>query len=92
MTRKFSFAAATLAAGLLFASASGMATTCGDRSVLLRASARRNPMSRRHMAGIGPARRGLNGYHKHVPGVGRVQCTAHKCWTNSWGIRRCRWF
>ena len=35
---------------------------------------------------------GIGGYHKYVAGVGRVQCTTHKCWTNRFGIRRCRWF
>jgi hypothetical protein len=37
-------------------------------------------------------RRGLNGWHKHVKGVGRVQCTTAKCWTNSLGYKQCRYF
>jgi hypothetical protein len=35
-------------------------------------------------------RRGLNGWHRHVKGVGRVQCTSMRCWKNSWGRRVCR--
>jgi hypothetical protein len=35
---------------------------------------------------------GPGGWHKYVPGVGRVQCTTRKCWINRWGFRRCKWF
>lgn len=35
---------------------------------------------------------GLNGWHKHVPGVGRVQCTNRKCYKNSYGITRCVYY
>ncbi|MEQ1670772.1 MAG: hypothetical protein ABL893_07945 [Hyphomicrobium sp.] len=37
-------------------------------------------------------RRGLNGSHKHVRGVGRIQCGTAKCWTNAWGYKRCKYF
>lgn len=35
---------------------------------------------------------GLGGWHKHVRGVGRVQCTTRKCWRNRFGVKRCRWY
>lgn len=35
-------------------------------------------------------RRGLNGWHKHIKGVGRTQCTTMRCWKNSLGRRVCR--
>lgn len=37
-------------------------------------------------------RRGLNGWHRHVKGIGRVQCsTARNCYTNIFGVRVCEW-
>lgn len=36
--------------------------------------------------------RGLNGWHKHVRGVGRIQCGNAKCWTNKWGYKRCSYY
>ncbi len=38
-------------------------------------------------------RRGLSDWHKHVPGVGRIQCrTARNCYRNMFGYRVCDWF
>jgi hypothetical protein len=38
-------------------------------------------------------RKGLNGWHRHVKGVGRIQCTTSKnCYTNMFGFRVCDWF
>ncbi|MGL4396588.1 MAG: hypothetical protein ACRCS9_08630 [Hyphomicrobium sp.] len=37
-------------------------------------------------------RRGLNGVHKHIAGVGRIQCSTRRCWTNKFGIKRCNYF
>lgn len=37
-------------------------------------------------------RKGLNGPHKHVKGVGRIQCTTAKCYTNIFGYRVCDFF
>lgn len=37
-------------------------------------------------------RHGLSDVHKHVPGVGRVECTTQKCYVNKYGIKRCKWF
>lgn len=35
-------------------------------------------------------RRGLNGWHRHIKGVGRVQCRTMRCWKNRFGRRVCR--
>ncbi len=91
MTRKLPFVAAALAAGLLLVSAPGMATTAGSLGVLKGVGAVQSSAVDKTAWGS-RCRWGFGGYHKWVPGVGRVQCTARKCWRNSWGIRRCRWF
>lgn len=36
-------------------------------------------------------RHGLTDVHKHVKGVGRVECTTQRCYTNKWGRKRCTW-
>jgi hypothetical protein len=91
MIGKFSVAAAAIAAGLLVASSAGMATSAGSLGALKDVGAAQSSVEKTH-GWHRTCRRGLNGYHRHVPGVGRIQCTARKCWTNSWGVRRCRWF
>jgi hypothetical protein len=90
MIKKLMFAA-TMGAGLFLAGSAGMATTAGSLGMLKGVGTAQSSVEKTH-GWHRTCRRGLNGYHRHVPGVGRVQCTAHKCWTNSWGIRRCRWF
>jgi hypothetical protein len=91
MTGKLSFAASALAAGLLFVGMSGMAASAASLGALKDGASSHATFvekagwnSRCHW--------GIGGYHKWIPGVGRVQCTARKCWRNSWGIRRCRWY
>jgi hypothetical protein len=90
MTGKLSFGAAAVAAGLLLVSTAGMATTSTSIGALKQtASGQASMIDKAAWRGC---HWGLGGYHKWVPGVGRVQCTARKCWRNSWGIQRCRWF
>ena len=37
-------------------------------------------------------RRGLNGWHRHIRGVGRVQCTTSRnCYYNIFGVKVCDW-
>jgi hypothetical protein len=91
MIRKLSFAAATVVAVSLLASAHGKAATIGPLGGLKSAGVVQSNVEKVH-GWHRTCRRGLNGYHRHVPGVGRIQCTARKCWRNRWGIRRCRWF
>jgi len=84
MTRKFSLVAATIAAGLLCAMSQGMATTAGSLGALKGVGATQSGIEQAHFWHK-TCRRGLHGWHKHVPGIGRVQCTNHickhgKCW------------
>lgn len=78
MTRKLPLAAAVLAAGLLFTSVPGMATTGASLGALKDVGAAQSAIDKAHFWHR-TCRRGLNGWHKHVPGVGRVQCTNHIC-------------
>ncbi len=91
MTRNLPLAAAVLAAGLLFTTMPGMATTGVSLGALKSVGATQSSAVEKTAWGS-RCRWGFGGYHKWVPGVGRVRCTARKCWRNSWGIRRCRWF
>lgn len=36
-------------------------------------------------------RHGLTDVHRHVKGLGRVECTTQRCYTNKWGVKRCKW-
>ncbi|MFT3732783.1 MAG: hypothetical protein QM780_15405 [Hyphomicrobium sp.] len=89
MSGKLSIVAAALAAGMVLAGTAGMAATGASLGQLKGVAAssiveKAGWNSRCHW--------GIGGYHKWIPGVGRVQCTARKCWRNSWGVRRCRWY
>jgi len=84
MTRKFLFAAAALAAGFAFATLPGSAATLGSVGAMKDVGKAQSNVEQTH-GWHRTCRRGLNGYHKHVPGIGRVQCTNHvckhgKCW------------
>lgn len=37
-------------------------------------------------------RRGISEYHRHVKGVGRVQCRSARCTTNWLGYKTCKYF
>ncbi|WP_409561651.1 hypothetical protein RLW55_04715 [Hyphomicrobium sp. B1] len=91
MTTKFSFAAMVIAAGLMFASGPSIANTSVAVGSLKTVAAAQGTTVQK-VGYWNRCRWGIGGYHKWVPGVGRVQCTARKCWRNSWGIRRCRWY
>lgn len=91
MIGKLSFAVVVTVAGLAIAGSSGMATTVGSLGALKGVASQQSVVDKTH-GWHRTCRRGLNGYHKHVPGVGRIQYTTHKCWRNSWGVRRCRWY
>jgi hypothetical protein len=91
MTGRPAVYAAAIIATFMVASAPGEATTAGSLGALKGAEAQHSIVEKAH-GWHRTCRRGLNGYHRHVPGVGRIQCTARKCWTNSWGFRSCRYF
>ena len=92
MNVRLSLAAATFAAGILFAAVPGMATTDSASLQTLKTTGAAQSSNIEQAAWRGRCWWGIGGWHKYVRGVGRVQCTTHRCWTNSWGIRRCRWF
>jgi hypothetical protein len=84
MMRKASMIAAAVAAGLALTSTSGMAATVAPLVPLKSIAGMQSMVEQAHFWHR-TCRRGLNGWHKHVPGVGRVQCTNHvckhgKCW------------
>ncbi len=92
MNLKLSLAAASLAAGLLIATMPGMAAGTASISALKDVAAGQPSGIEKTLWGSEKCHWGLGGYHKYVPGVGRIQCTARKCWKNSLGFRRCKWF
>jgi hypothetical protein len=83
MARKFALVAMALA-GVLGAASQGMATTAGPLGTLKSVGAAQSSIEQAHFWHR-TCRKGLHGYHKHVPGIGRVQCSNHvckrgKCW------------
>ena len=90
MKLRSSLAAAAFAIGVSCAAMPGMATTNASLQVL-NASGTQSSLVE-EAAWRGRCWWGPGGWHKYVRGVGRVQCTSHKCWINRWGFRRCRWF
>ncbi|HET6388933.1 hypothetical protein [Hyphomicrobium sp.] len=84
MTGKFSLMLAVIAAGVLGAAAQGMATTAAPLGALKSAGEMKSSIEQAHFWHR-TCRKGLHGYHKHIKGIGRVQCTNHvckhgKCW------------
>jgi hypothetical protein len=79
MNLKLSLAAASLAAGLLIAAMPGMAAGTASLATLKTLGAEQHSAVEQAHFWHRTCRRGLNGWHKHVPGVGRVQCTNHTC-------------
>ncbi len=93
MNLKLSLAAASLAASLSIAAMPGMASAgTASLSTLKNVAASQPSGIEKTLWGSEKCHWGIGGYHKYVPGVGRIQCTARKCWTNSFGFKRCKWF
>lgn len=84
MARKLSLVAAMVAVGVLSAASQGIAATGGSLGALKSVGADQSTVEQAHFWHR-TCRKGLNGWHKHVKGIGRVQCTNHvckhgKCW------------
>ncbi len=77
MKKKIWLAAIALAAGVAFSGASANAMPA-PLSLLKDVSAQSSNVVQAHFWHR-KCRRGLNGWHKHVKGIGRVQCTNHVC-------------
>jgi hypothetical protein len=87
MNLKLSLAGAALAAGVLFATMPAMAANMGSFGALNEVGAAQPSPVQKTWGWHRTCRRGLNGWHKHVKGIGRVQCTNHVCKRG-----KCRWF
>lgn len=85
MNRKFWLAAASLAAAVAF-SGTASAASPAPLSLLKDVAAQSTNVAQAHFWHR-KCRRGLNGWHKHVKGIGRVQCTNHVCKRG-----KCYWF
>ena len=88
MISKLSLSAAALAAAMFVATLPGSAAGVGGLAPLKSAAEAQQSMVEQAHFWHRTCRRGLNGWHKHVPGVGRVQCTNHKCYRNG----HCVWY
>lgn len=86
------FAGAALAAAVALASPSFAASPASGLAPLKSIAVEQSQVEKAH-GWHRKCRRGLNGWHKHVRGVGRVQCTTSKnCYRNMFGYRVCDWF
>ena len=92
MKLKLSLLSATLAAGVMMAAMPGFAANTSSFGALKELGAAQPSGVEKTHGWHRTCQWGLNGWHRHVPGVGRVQCTVHKCWINKWGYKRCRWY
>lgn len=88
---KLSLSAIAIAAGLAFAALPALATPAANLSPLKELNAAQTMVQKTH-GWHRKCRRGLNGFHRHVRGVGRVQCTTSRnCYRNVFGVRVCNW-
>lgn len=80
MKKKIWLAAASLAAGIAFASIPAVSASNPSSLGALKTvgAAQSSNVTQAHFWHR-TCRRGLNGWHKHVKGIGRVQCTNHVC-------------
>lgn len=94
MTPKFTLAGAALAAAFAIATAApGMAASPASALAPLKPIGLEQSQIEKTHGWHRRCRRGLNGWHRHVRGVGRIQCTTAKnCYTNVFGYRMCDWF
>ena len=83
--------AAVAAAGVLAAALPVSAATLPNLSVMKDGAIAQSQIEKTH-GWHRSCRKGLNGWHKHVKGVGRIQCNTAKCYTNIFGYRVCDYF
>jgi hypothetical protein len=92
MISKLTLSAATLAAAVFVATLPGSAATLGGLAPLKSIAAEQPSAVEQAHFWHRSCQAGLNGWHKHVKGVGRVQCTNHKCYIKPNGKERCFWY
>jgi hypothetical protein len=83
--------ASVVAAGVLAAALPVSAASLPNLSIMKDGVVAQSQIDQAHFAHR-TCRKGLNGSHKHVKGVGRIQCTTAKCYTNIFGYRVCDYF
>lgn len=89
MISKSSIAAAVAVTTMLFAAPAGMAAGSAGLAPLKTLTAQSSIVEKTH-GWHRKCRRGLNGFHKHVRGVGRIQCTTvRNCYYNIFGVKVC---
>ena len=91
MISKFKLSAAIAAAGFLAVTLPVSATTIPNLNTVKDAAQLQSDIQKAH-GWHRTCRKGLNGSHKHVKGVGRIQCTTAKCYTNIFGYKVCDYF
>lgn len=91
MNAKLTITAALAAAGLMAASITATAAPMPNLNLLKDTATAQSQVEKTH-GWHRQCRRGLNGWHKHVKGVGRVQCTTARCTTNWLGYKTCKYF
>lgn len=92
MISKLSLSALVLATGVAAAALPVSATTVGNLAPLKGITAGQATLLDEAHGFHKTCRRGLNGWHRHVPDVGRIQCTNRKCTKNALGITKCTYF
>ena len=91
MISKRTLTAVAAAAGLLAATLAASAATMPNLSLMKDAAVAQSQIEKTH-GWHRTCRRGLNGWHKHAPGAGRIQCTTAKCYKNALGYRVCKYY
>ncbi|MEQ1718605.1 MAG: hypothetical protein ABL907_21905 [Hyphomicrobium sp.] len=87
----FGLGAAALAAALIVAASAPSSAAPGAPLSLLKSAAAEQSMVEKTHGWHRSCRKGWSDVHRHIRGVGRVTCTSRRCWTNSYGLRRCTW-
>ena len=91
MISKFTLSALVVAGGLLAWTLPVSATSLPNLSTMKNGAIEQSMVQKTH-GWHRACRKGLNGSHKHVKGVGRIQCTTAKCYTNIFGYKVCDFF
>ena len=88
---RYALGAVALAAATMLSATASSANPASGLTPLKQIGAEQSTVEQAHFWHR-TCRRGANGWPRHVPGVGRIQCTTHKCWKNRWGGRSCAWY
>lgn len=91
MIAKLTISGIAVAAGLVLA-AGAYAGPASSLAPLKPLALEQSPVEQAHFWHRSCRKSLSGGWHKHVKGVGRVECTAKKCFTTPHGYKRCMWF